>query len=145
MKLVTFGLQMLIVWLGAVSYCAASDLSICPATIRLSSGAIMPEDIPDGYQQFISKTIVRLSGASVFDGPPEKTGILIPTTYSSSGNYAKWIFEKEGNYSISVSCDYAGGLVRLLKKIESPVSSCSMTSRKIEPTKVLGIKFSCEK
>lgn len=143
MKLITLGIQALVVWLSATSYCVASDSSTCPATIRLSAGVVVPEDIPEGYRPLISKNIVRLSGASVFDGPPEKMGILIPTTYSSSGSYAKWEFEEEVKYDISVSCDYAGGLVRLLKKIKPPVSSCAMTSRKIEPTKIIGIKFNC--
>ena len=144
MKVIIFCFQGLIAWLGATGYCYANVDSICPATIRLSTATIVPEDIPSGYQPLISKTIVRLSGASVLNGSPEKIGILIPSTYSSSGNYAKWNFDKEANYEISVSCDYANGLVRLVKHVKAPVSSCMMTSRKIKPEKILDIKFSCK-
>lgn len=137
-------LNILTLSLSTISYCFANEEVICPATVRIASGSIEPGDVPAGYKPVISNSIERLSGASVFDGSPEQGGAVKSTFSSANDDRIKWVFDKHAEYDVWVSCDYARGLIRLAKQVKPPVSSCTMTSRKIEPTKVLSIKFSCE-
>ena len=129
--------------LGMSSYCWSSEAMICPSTVRIASGSIEPEDVPAGYRPIISNSFERLSGGSVFDGPPEAGGSLKPFSSSEKSHRAKWVFAKEAKYEVWISCDYANGLMRLVRRIPEPVSACTAIFSKTGETKVLEGKFVC--
>ena len=137
--------MVLAISLSAITSCFAREEISCPATIRLASGSIESEDLPAGFKPTISDSIERLSGGSVFYGPPDQDGAVKLTSTSSSSARSKWVFDEGAENEIWISCDYAkSGLVKLAKQVKKPIASCSMISRKIKPTGIIDIKFSCE-
>ena len=134
----------LTVCLGAANYCFAGEEITCPAMVRIASGLLESDDVPAGYKPVFSNSIERLSGGSVFDGSPELKGAIKSRFTSAKDVRTEWIFDKGTVYDVWVSCDYARGLIRLAKQVSVPVSSCTMTSRKVEPTKALNVKFICK-
>ena len=128
---------------GATGYCWSGETMMCPSTVRVASGLIEPKDVPVGFRPIISNLSERLSGGSVFDGPPEQGGSLKPFSSSEKSHRAKWIFAKEAKYEVWISCDYANGLIRLVKRVQEPVASCTAVFNKTGATSVLEGKFMC--
>ena len=124
--------------------CMAGENIKCPAAVHLSSGTVDPVDVPTNFRPFISKSIKRLSGYSVFDGPPEKGAALKPWSSSAKSNRSKLLFEKSVNYEVWVSCDYADGLIRLVQRVSNPVTSCTAISQNVGDPKTLEVRFVCD-
>lgn len=116
----------------------------CKDKIRLASGNVVPDDVPDGYTPFISSSINRLTGVSVFDGPPEDGALLKPFSVTQKGAQIKWVFEGSYEKGKWFSCDYADGLIRLIQKIPEPASVCIATIRKIKPYNTIAGMISCK-
>ena len=143
MKNFILGLIALISASGMAGNCWSSETMICPSTVRVASGLIEPKDVPAGYRPIISNSSERLSGGSVFDGPPEEGGSLKPFSSSAKSHRAKWVFAKEAKYEVWISCDYANGLIRLVKRVHEPVASCTAIFDKTNESRVLEGKFIC--
>lgn len=116
----------------------------CKDKVRLASGNIVPDDVPPGYKPFISSMINRLTGVSVFDGPPEDGAVLKPFSVTQKGAQIKWVLEGPYEKGKWVSCDYADGLIRLVQQIPEPASVCIATIKKIKPYNTLDGMVSCK-
>lgn len=143
MKTIKFGFFMFF-WLSITSLCLANEEMLCPAKVHLVSGNVLSDDIPPDYKSFVSDTTVRLTGITVFDGPPEDGAALKPLSSSQNGEHIKWVFEGEYEKGKWFSCDYANGIIRLIRKIREPSSSCMATVVKTKPYNVLEARLICE-
>ena len=143
MKKLAFGFVAMALWLGVTSNARAKESLTCPATVRLVSGVVFPEDVPTGFKPIISKSNVRLSGASIFDGPPEQGASLIPVNATEESNFGKWAFYGDTKENVWLSCDYADGFIRLAKHVNKSVSSCTSIAKQPAPKKILSMRFEC--
>ena len=117
----------------------------CPSTVRLAPGAtVIPKDVPEDYESLVPDSILHLSGYSLFDGPP-KDRAQLKSSESSKGGVTTWTLTP-GAYPLGVwiSCDYAQGLVRIVKRARDPVASCTATSEKVKPYGSLAVRFDCK-
>lgn len=143
MNCVVRGFHVLLLWLAATGLCFASEDMICPNSVRLASGNIVSEDVPPGYKPFVSSSMLRLTGVTIFEGQPENGAALKPSSVSSNGESIKW--NLDGNTEgIWISCDYANGLIRLVRNIGETNSSCTAIIKKTEPYKIFDAKFICK-
>ena len=125
-----------------VASCSASDTYTCPATVRLASGVVAAEDIPAGAESLISTSIIRLSGNNLYDGPPSEGATLMPT--STKSNTATWILAGKYPQGIWMSCDYAEGLVKIIKRTVDSVTTCVATTKIMNPQHTLETRFDCK-
>jgi hypothetical protein len=130
--------------LATTGLCFASEELICPDRVHLASGTVVPEDVPPGYKPFVSSSMVRLTGVTVFDGRPEEGAVLKPSSFSPSGESIKWIFDGTNEKEIWIACDYANGLIRLVRQIGESTASCMATVKTTKPQKTLDAKFTCK-
>ena len=144
MRIATLVFLALLLAVDSVDLCFAGEDIVCPDKVRLASGSVAPEDVPAGYKPFVSDTTVGLTGVTVFDGPPEDGAALKPSAESSNGETIKWLFEGSYEKGKWVSCDYANGLIRLVRQIREPTSSCTATVRRKGPYKTIEAKFTCK-
>jgi len=144
MNYTVWGFHLLLLLLAARGLCYAGENMICPDKVRLASGSVVSEDVPPGYKSLVSPSIVRLTGVTVFDGPPEDGAVLKPASFSRNGERIKWIFGGTNEKGKWISCDYADGLIRLVKQIGDPTSYCTATIEKTEPHKTLDAKITCK-
>ena len=144
MKNIFINSIILISGLSLLGNCLAGVNIKCPGAVHLSSGTVNPVDVPTDFRPVISKSIERLSGYSVFDGPPEEEALLKPWSSSAKSNRSKWLFDQSVKYEVWVSCDYADGLIRLVQRVSNPVSACTAISQKIGDPKNLEVRFVCE-
>jgi hypothetical protein len=144
MKRATWVFIALLLAAGAGELCFAEENIVCPSKARLASGSVATEDVPPGYKTFVSNTTVGVSGVTVFDGPPEDGAALKPSASSSNGETITWRFEGSYEKGKWVSCDYANGLIRLVRQIGEPTTSCTATVKKTGPYKRIEAKFTCK-
>jgi len=125
-----------------VASCSASDTYTCPATVRLASGVVVAEDIPAGSESLVSNSIIRLSGNNLYDGPPSEGAALMPT--STKANTATWILADKHPQGVWMSCDYAEGLVKIIKRTADSVTTCVATTKITKPQNTLESTFVCK-
>jgi hypothetical protein len=109
----------------------------------LATGTVEPEDIPAGYKSLVSNSIVRLTGVSMFDGTAEEGAALKPSSFAANGNVITWRLGGVYDHGKWISCDYANGLIRIVKQASDSVASCTATIKKENPQKTLVAQFSC--
>ena len=139
-----WGFHVLLLWLAVTGLSYAGENLRCPDKVRLASGSVVSEDVPPGYKPLVSNSIVRLTGVTVYDGPPEDGAVLMPSSFSKSGEKIKWILVGTNEKGTWVSCDYSNGLIRLVKQIGEPTTTCTATIKKTEPHKTLDARFTCK-
>lgn len=122
----------------------SDDVRICPDRIRLTSGIINTEDIPSGYKPLIASSSILLTGANMFDGPPEEGAVLKPFLVSANGAVIKWILDGPYENGKWLSCDYADGLIRLVTKAKDATTTCVATIKASKPHNILTIRFDCK-
>lgn len=122
----------------------ADDVLECPETTRLASGTVSPDSIPAISQALVSNEIVRLSGVSVFDGPPEQGASLKPDTVANKGRDIIWKFEGDYPQGKFISCDYANGLIRIYSKIADVTVACVSKTEITKSQKILKATFICK-
>jgi hypothetical protein len=132
------------VGLGAVTHGHAEETITCPKRAQVGAGAIVSENSPDGFEAFVPSTSLLLTGVTVFDGPPKEGASLKPTKISANGASIQWVLEGATEYGTWVSCDYANGLVRLVKKLVQPIAVCSATLTKSGSPRTLEAGFRCK-
>lgn len=125
-----------------VASCSANDTFTCPATVRLASGVVIAEDIPVGSESLFSASIIRLSGHSLYDGPPSEGAVLMPT--SDTANIATWVLMGKHPQGIWMSCDYAEGVVKIIKRAADSARSCLATTKITKPQHTLETHFVCK-
>lgn len=122
--------------------CAAGNSFVCPDSVRISSATITLESAPAGFDVFVPKSLVRLSGFNVYDGPPEQGAELKP--HSTTSRNAVWKFEGGYPQGVFLSCDYNNGAVRLTTRADGAVTSCSAKTEVVKPHQSLKVKFVCK-
>ncbi|SFD74883.1 STY0301 family protein [Paracidovorax konjaci] len=118
----------------------------CPASIQLSSAHLEASGLPTGTTLSVDRTPLPLSGSNVFSGPPEQAGALMPTatTKGKGGNRAVWEFEGSYPEGKFISCDYAGGTVRVVRRVDDAAKRCTSTSSTTKNPPALQTQFQCE-
>jgi hypothetical protein len=137
---------LLIVSIGAgiVPLSRADETITCPKRAEVSGGTIAGKSAPEGFESFVVPTSVLLSGVTVFDGPPKDGASLKPTTVSAHGASIKWDLQGATDRGTWVSCDYANGLVRLVRKLDQPASVCAATIKKSGSPRMMEASFRCK-
>jgi hypothetical protein len=133
---------LLIIGFSLPGYC--DEISVCKTKVSISNGTLAPSNLPAGFQLFVPDTPVFLSGVSVFDGPPAEGALLKPTSISPHGESVVWELSPSSSAGTWISCDYADGLVRLVKKLEQPAADCTATISKTRPPKGIEARFLCK-
>lgn len=129
-------------WLVFGPAASAAPSQACPARIHVASGAVLPADVPAGFQANFSDSQVWLSGLSVFEGPPEMGSSLVPN--SSSDGTATWRFEGPVPGGRWLSCDYSSGLIHLAVRAADTTKSCKGTFKTSGEPKLPHAEFSCK-
>ena len=85
--------------------CFANTSYTCPAKIHLDSASVSAGDIPAGFVSSVSRLFTRITGVSVFDGPPDEVPCLNPHWFqimamSSPGTLKVPIQQGSGCYVI---------------------------------------------
>ena len=125
-----------------VASCSANDTYTCPATVYLASGVVVAEDIPAGSEALVSSAIIRLSGNNLYDGPPSEDAALIPT--STKASTATWVLSDKHPQGVWMSCDYAEGLVKIIKRTADSVTTCVATTKITKPQNTQETTFVCK-
>lgn len=60
------------------------------------------------------------------------------------GSTAVWTFEGDYSQGKYLSCDYAGGVVRMAQRADDAVKLCTVVSRKSGKPAALQVRFRCE-
>lgn len=128
--------------LGVSHAAIGAPSQACPARVHVASGAVLPADVPAGFQASFSDSQVWLSGFSVFEGPPEKGASLVPD--SSHGGIATWKFEGPAPDGHWLSCDYANGLIHLAVRAADTAKSCKGTFQTSGDPKLPHAEFICQ-
>lgn len=117
----------------------------CPSHVRLESVTLKPTEATEGFLSSTTHTAQRLTGFSLFEGPPEQEGNLKPTrtTKTASGEIAYWKLDAGAQDGIWMTCDYAEGVVRLATRVPPLTSSCeAVAQRRTNPNR-LEVRFQC--
>lgn len=125
----------------------AETTYLCPETTRLDSAVVAPASLPAGFALTAGKGPIRLSGVSVFDGPPERNAALLPATERGDlrrkETVSLWKFaaaHPEGKY---VSCDYAQGVLHLHIRVAEGVTECEAFTARNKHHDTLIARFVC--
>ncbi len=125
---------------------AASTMLECPATIQLNEPRATASGLPAGAEIVLDANPLRLTGYNVFDGPPVREAALMPHSDKpgKDGSTAVWTFEGDYSQGKYLSCDYAGGVVRMAQRADDAVKRCTVVSRKSGKPAALQVRFRCE-
>jgi len=124
----------------------------CPATVRLDAPKASASGLPAGTEIVLDARPLRLTGYNFFDGPPAQGAALVPTSDKPAkgekggkgDSTATWVFEGDYPQGKFASCDYAGGTVRLVQRMDDAAKRCTATSRTAGNPPVLQVRFRCE-
>jgi len=133
---------------AAAGSCLAWEIE-CPPNVRLESAYVLPGDIPSGFAPFVnSEDPLRLTGASMFDGPAGKSEPLKPasTPPGASPYEVKITWEQlnSAGREATLSCDYAYGMIRLIQKVERGSKTCTAIYQRQGSPSSLSIRFQCK-
>lgn len=124
----------------------------CPATVRLDAPKASASGLPAGTEIVLDARPLRLTGYNFFDGPPAQGAALVPTSDKPAkgakggkgDSTATWVFEGDYPQGKFASCDYAGGTVRVVQRMDDAAKRCMATSRTAGNPSVLQVRFRCE-
>ncbi len=124
----------------------AAEMLDCPATIALDSATIKEKNLGVGFSVLVSDKSLLLSGANVFDGPPEDGAVLKAKNQVKQGAVETLFWQFDGVYPQGkwISCDYAEGFVRLAIKIDDASTRCKVLVGKRNKPEKLTLQFKCE-
>ncbi|WP_338846681.1 STY0301 family protein [Massilia sp. W12] len=112
----------------------------CPPTVQTKAGSLQLQQTPAGFAPYFEGGQLPLSGASIFDGPPEQGAQLQP---AGGKGVLRWSLS-DAQAGVWLSCDYAQGLFRLVQKLPHTPRSCSAKLYKEGKSPLLQAVFSCE-
>jgi len=132
--------------LHVVPATAATAALECPATLRLTSPRAEAANLPAGTEIVLDQRPLRLTGHNVFDGPPTQGAALMPQSDkpAKGGSTAVWSFEGDYPHGKFLSCDYAGGAVRMVQRVGDAVKRCTSQSSTSKNPATLQTRFQCE-
>jgi hypothetical protein len=117
-------LSMLLVAGNALSF--AADAINCPKTIATRQQLSAPET---GWSATLDDTPQTFSGITFYDGPPtEKASLVYDQIKHAKGeDVASWNFGQVKDRQTYVTCNYAGTVVQLARKLPPQITSCTVT------------------
>lgn len=127
---------------GGSAATAADNAYACPEKVRLSSGTISDQDIAD-WKPEVPSSVIWLTGASVYDGPPQERASLVPTRTNKSGSVMKWVLEGSDARGVWIACDYGDGVASLVRRIPDASKQCTVTASKSGKPRVMKMQFVC--
>jgi hypothetical protein len=130
----------LIAFAGA---CHAQETVTCPKTTTIQSAKVETGNAA-GLVPYVTNSTIRLTGVSVFDGPPNEGAALIPSTVAAKGSRISWNLSEAHVREGWVSCDYAEGAVRLARKVGSATATCVAVIQASSPDRAFGARFECK-
>lgn len=118
----------------------------CPPTVQLSSASAEAGGLPAGAALSLTRSPMRLSGIGMYDGPPEQGAALMPQSDKArkAGSTTLWAFEGDYPQGRFASCDYAGGAVRVVLRIDDAAKACTATTQDNRAQRTLAARFQCE-
>ncbi|GEM_PF-1675816 len=124
----------------------------CPATVRLDAPKASASGLPAGTEIVLAASPLRLTGYNFFDGPPAQGAALVPTSDKPAKGgkggkgdaTATWVFDGDYPQGKFASCDYAGGTVRVVQRMDDAAKRCTATSRTAGDPPALQVRFRCE-
>ncbi|GKT23488.1 STY0301 family protein [Acidovorax sp. SUPP3334] len=130
---------------------AATASLECPATVRLTSPRAEAAGLPAGTEIVLDQSPLRLTGHNVFDGPPAQGAALMPQSdkpakggKGQGGSTAVWAFEGDYPQGKFLACDYAGGAVRVVQRVDDAVKRCTAQSSTSKNPATLQTRFQCD-
>ncbi|MDR0780383.1 MAG: hypothetical protein LBF16_06770 [Pseudomonadales bacterium] len=110
---------------ASCAFAANQDVQ-CPSTIPAES-----VHIADGEEGWIAYVLypLKLTSAGFMQGEPSTRAHLKPwaTREIAGGDVATWVFEGLYSQGKWLSCEYAGGVASLSRRIADTTSECSIT------------------
>jgi hypothetical protein len=113
----------------------------CPEKISIKPGTTEISELPPGFDVTTSPAPLRLSYASLYDGPPQDMGEQKPV--KSSKMSATWVFEGEYPKGKWVSCEYGQGTVKLYAEVPEDAHSCTLAKQPETDRSNFQASFSC--
>ena len=107
-----------------LSSASAGPAYTCPDKIQLPAGAPAGQDLAANWMLIVSSGPVRLSGVSVFDGPPQEGAALKPGSVAQSGATITWKFSGTFAQGKWLACDYGGGVARAVMRAPDDSTFC---------------------
>lgn len=130
--------------LAASGLCFSDESHVCPGKIHLDSASVASEDVPPGFTSLVSRSYIRLTGVSMFDGPPVEGAALMPSSISANDRIIKWTLDGPYEKGKWISCDYAMGLIRIAAQTRDSSLACTATVKKVGLAKTLEAQFLCK-
>lgn len=135
---------LLLVAATLVTTACSAEPFVCPGYLELTSTPLIAAELPPASRALVAPGRVWLSGASLFDGPPEEQASLVPDNAESDGP-AQWTLASSAAGGYWLSCDYADGLVRVTQPVAATVSRCSATVAPANnPAASVTVQFDCQ-
>jgi hypothetical protein len=132
--------------LPATLACHAGQTHMCPPKIALQSASIAPEYLTGGFAPLVDDSVIWLSGANMFDGPPREGAVLKANTTRREGKteVLRWDFGNNQQHEKWLSCDYAQGLIRLTLAVGTGYRHCLARATNSGKPAKLAVEFVCE-
>lgn len=115
----------------------------CPDRIQIESAQFKPAQPSPGFVEIISPGPAWLTGASLFDGPPEMGAQLKPLDTEPNATRSVWRFSP-ASPNLWLSCDYASGLFRMAMPLKEAVTECRAVVKSAGLPKILHANFTCQ-
>ncbi len=122
----------------------AGETFTCPDYLALNASPLTGVSLPADARALVAPGRVWLSGASLFDGPPEEQASLVPDNADSDGP-SLWTLASSSPSGYWLSCDYANGLVRITRQLAANSSRCTATASPAgNPADSVKVRFDCQ-
>jgi len=122
----------------------AADTLNCPGQLNLNTADVAADSIPARFKAAPTGNLARLTGVSLYDGPPGDSAALVPDSHTETRNVRELKWRLNPAHPTWVSCDYALGLLRLNSPITGPVTTCTATVQKTGTTAEAAISVTCQ-
>ena len=109
----------------------------------MESGQITSSDIPPNFRTSIYTLPLLLTGFNAYYGPPEKEAAMVPDYKDKSGDDG-WRFDGEFKEGKWLSCDYAGGAIRLATQLDDAIQQCLGVFRHTKNPRLPEAEFRCK-
>lgn len=128
----------------AIAAMAAPTEFQCPPSITVQAGALAgtspAEAQAAGLQLFQPESRLWLTGATLYDGPPQEGASLRPD--DDRRDRATWSLSGSAGRVTHAACDYGRGLARLVKPMPGTPQRCTAHFGR-DPKQPMAVRFSC--
>jgi hypothetical protein len=127
----------------------AADSLSCPPQVGLNPPQVNADSVPARFKPITppsapANAVLRLSGLSVYDGPPEEGAVLMPDSIQGNPSQETLKWQLNPAHPTWVSCDYAQGQARLATLITGQPRGCTASVKKLGDGGGVEIGVRCE-